>query len=255
MRYRAPDPLRPVTLALTTLTVLRLPVHGRVGGAELRASTAFYPLAGAVVGVFPAALLLLPLPPLPRAALALAAWVVVTGALHVDGWADSCDAAFAPPLADAEATRERRLEILKDPRVGVFGAAGVGLLLLGKWSALVHAPALAPLVAAPVGRWVMVHSLRSHPPARSTGLAAALAGSVRLWAATAVLLAVLLPLVGLSGVPFRIAGAVVAGVAAGLLAARLLVRRFGGLPGDACGAAGEAAELAALWAFLPWVAA
>lgn len=252
MRYRAFAPLRPLLLALGTLTVLRVPVRGEVSAAELRASTAFYPLAGVAVGIVPAGLLLLPLPPLPRAALALAAWVVVTGALHLDGWADCCDAAFAPARPDPEATRERRLAILKDPHVGVFGVAGVGLLLLGKWSALAHAPALAPLVAAPVARWVMVYALRAHPPARSTGLGAALAGSVRLWGATAVLLALLLPLVGTSELPFRLATAVVAGGAAGLVAARLLAERFGGVTGDVCGAAGEAAELAALWAFLPW---
>jgi adenosylcobinamide-GDP ribazoletransferase len=254
MGYRSPVPLRPLLLALGTLTVLRVPVQEEATPAELRASTAFYPLAGLLVGLLPAGALLLPLPDLPRAALALAAWVVITGALHLDGWADCCDAAFAPARADAEATRERRLEILKDPRVGSFGVAGVVLLLLGKWTALVHAPAVAPLVAAPVARWAMVWALRTFPPARREGLGAALAGFVPLWSATAVLMAIALPLVVLSGASFRVAGAVAAGAVAGLGTAWLLSARFGGVTGDVCGAAGEAAELAALWAWLPgWV--
>src|SRR5206468_8479613 len=97
-------------------TVIRVPLQGGAAAGDLRSSLVAYPLVGALVGLFPAAVLALPLPPLPRAALALAAWVMATGALHLDGWADCCDAAFAPPLADAEETRRRRLAILRDPR-------------------------------------------------------------------------------------------------------------------------------------------
>ncbi|MBV9775082.1 MAG: adenosylcobinamide-GDP ribazoletransferase [Gemmatimonadetes bacterium] len=234
------------------LTTLRVPMRGEVGGSELAAATALYPLVGLGVGLVPAAALCLPLPALPRAVLALAAWTLATGALHLDGWADSCDAAFAPALADPAATRERRLAILKDPRVGVFGAAGVALLLLAKWAALVYAPTGAPLLAAPVARWVMVHTLHAHPAARPDGLGAALAGRARVWEATGVLVLLLAPLVVTFGDPFRAAGSVVAAALAGWLAAGFLARRFGGVTGDVCGAAGEAAELAALWVFLPW---
>lgn len=249
---RLAHPLRPLALAAGMLTVVRVRVPGSVTPAELRASTALYPLVGLGVGLLPAAILLLPFPILPGAAAALAVWVVITGALHLDGWADSCDAAFAPARADADETRARRLAILKDPHVGVFGTAGVSLLLLAKWSALVHVPAVAPVVAAPLARWVMVYALRRHPPARPDGLGASMAGDVRLLGATGVTAAILVAL--LLVVPLRAAlgMAVVSGALAGVLVTRLLMRRFGGLTGDVCGAAGEATELVVLFAFVPW---
>lgn len=245
-------PLRHLALAAGTLSVVRVPVPGDVTPADLRASTAWYPLVGLAVAALPTAALLAPLPAMPRAALALALWVLVTGALHLDGWADCCDAAFAPPRASAGETRERRLAILKDPHVGVFGVAGIVLLLLGKWAALVEVGAGAPLVAAPLARWVMVYVMRSYPPARPDGLAATMGRAVPLGLATLVAALVLVPLTVFSPVPVRIAIAVALGMLAGLVAAELLAARFGGITGDVLGAAGEITELAVLWAFLPW---
>lgn len=246
---------RHLALAVGMLTVLRIPVPGTAGPAELRRSTALYPLVGLLVGVAPAVILFLPLPELPRAMLALAAWVLVTGALHLDGWADCCDAALAPPGGAPEETRERRLAILKDPRLGTFGVVGLVLLLLLKGSALASVPAIAPLFAAPVGRWTMVLLLRAIPPARPDGLGATFSGAVPIGAATGMLaavlvalLAILLPL-SLWGWPL---GAVLAGMLAGALIGAFLARRFGGVTGDVCGAAGEGAELAVLLALLSW---
>jgi len=248
-----PTPLRSLALAAGTLTVIRVPVRGDVGAADLRASTAWYPLVGAAVGLAPTAALLTPLPDFPRAVLALALWVAVTGALHLDGWADSCDAAFAPPRATPEETRERRLAILKDPHMGVFGVAGIVLLLLAKWTALAEVGPGAPLVAAPLGRWVMVYALRTYPPARPDGLAATLGRGVPLARATLAAGLVLVPLTVFSAVPVRVAAAVALGTLVGLVVIELLAARFGGVTGDVLGAAGEATELAVLCAFLPWV--
>lgn len=234
---------RPFLLAVGTLTAVRVRARGEASAEEQRAATAFYPLVGLGVGAVPAAALLLPFPPLPLATLALVAWVLVTGAGRLGGWAACCDAAFAPP--------GRRAAALADPRPGVSGVVGTVLLLLGKWTALVYAPPVAPLLAAPTARWAMVHALRSHPAAPGEGPGAALAGRGRLWAATAVLMAIVLPLVGASAEPLRLAGAVIAAAAAALLVGELLARRFGGVAAGVCGALGEAAELAALWAFVP----
>jgi adenosylcobinamide-GDP ribazoletransferase len=242
---------RPLALAAATLSVARVPVRGDVSAGDLRTSTVAYPLVGLAVGLLPAAALLLPIPDAPRAALALAAWVCATGALHLDGWGDCCDAAFAPPKGDEAATRARRLEILKDPRMGVFGVAGIGLLLLGKWSALMHVPAMAPLVAATVARWAMVFALRAYPPARREGFGAAFGAGVPLWSATAVAATLLAWLTVNAAAPFTTAAAVFAGVIAAVAVGGFLTQRFGGMTGDVCGAMGEAAELAALWAFLP----
>jgi adenosylcobinamide-GDP ribazoletransferase len=249
---RTIDAMRRLLLAAGMLTLWRVPLRGETSDGDLRQSTAFYPLVGLFVGLLPAGALLLPLPAMPRAALALAAWVVVTGAAHLGGWAHCCDAAFAPAAGDAEATHLRRLEILRDPRPGVFGIVGLILLMLGKWTALVHAPAFVPLVAAPLARWGMVHALRTYVPARPDGLGARLAGSVPLWTATWIAVAVLGLITFASPDPSLTGVAVTVGTAAGLVAAAFLVDRFGGITAGACGAAAELAELAVLWAFLPW---
>lgn len=234
-----------------TPPVVRVPVRGDVAAGELRASTAWYPLVGLAVGTVPALALLLPLPALPRATLALAAWVAVTGALHLDGWADCCDAAFAPPRGGPEETRSNRLAILRDPHVGTFGMVGLFLLLLGKWSALVYAGALAPLLAAVLARWAMVLVLHRHPPARTDGLGATFAGPLPLAAATALLAMIALPLTW-SGGALPVVGAIAAGTLVAVVLAGFLSHRFGGITGDVCGAVGESVELAAMWALLPW---
>lgn len=242
--------LRQLSLATSTLTIARMRVRNDVTPAELRASVGFYPLVGLGVGLAPAAALLLPIPPLARAAAALALWVVATGALHLDGWADCFDAAFAPPAADIPATREKRLRILHDPNHGTFGVAAIVILLLAKWSALVTVPAFAPLLAAPAGRWAMVAALRFFPPARSTGMGATFAGRVPLALATMLLALILFAIWAIADV---VPLAAPIGMLFGLATAGVLARRFDGLTGDVCGAAGEAAELAVLWALLPWV--
>jgi adenosylcobinamide-GDP ribazoletransferase len=249
---RTLNAMRRLLLAVGMLTAWRVPLRGEPAAGDLRQSTAFYPLVGLGVGLLPAGALLLPLPAAPRAALALSAWVVVTGAVHLHGWAHCCDAAFAPAADGAEATRLRRLEILRDPRVGVLGTVGLVLLMLGKWSALVYAPAFAPLIAAPLARWGMVHALRTYVPARADGLGARLAGPVPLWTATWIAAAVLGLITFASPDPARTGLAVTAGTAALLVCAAFLVDRFGGITGGACGASGEIAELVVLWAFLPW---
>lgn len=91
-------------------------------------------------------------------------WVVVTGGLHLDGFGDSCDGILAC------AAPERRLSIMRDPRVGAWGAAGLALLLLGKWLALRSvAPEWLPL--APVmGRWAMVWAACHFPALRDDSM-------------------------------------------------------------------------------------
>ncbi|MGQ9768558.1 MAG: adenosylcobinamide-GDP ribazoletransferase, partial [Anaerolineae bacterium] len=108
--------------AVGLLTVLPVRVPADDAAAPGRAM-AFYPLVGALIGgLLGAAAWLLgraglaKAAPLLPAALILAAWAGFTGALHLDGWADCCDALFVP------VSRERRLEIMKDPRLGGFGA-------------------------------------------------------------------------------------------------------------------------------------
>ncbi len=132
---------RYLAISIGTLTAVRVPIHGEVKSVDLIRSTLFYPAVGLLVGLIPYGILLyMPLSDNLTATLALVTWILVTGALHLDGWADCADAALAPwrgarnePKA---AEYSWRKSILKDPHIGTFGVASISLLLLLKWSLL-----------------------------------------------------------------------------------------------------------------------
>lgn len=244
--------------ALGLLTTL--PVRPRWDDATRPAAAMrFYPLVGGIIGALLAGLAWLLaarrvgataalLPP----ALVLAAWAGLTGALHLDGWADCCDALFVP------VPRARRLEIMKDPRLGSFGGVGLALLLLVKlaalggvcaaFSAVDAARAAALLVVAPVcARGLLVGAAAAAPLARPDGMAFFFRRSLAAWD---VVIAALSTLIALAAVIWIAgpAGLLPAGAAA-LAAAgvtSLATARLGGLTGDVYGALIEAAETAFL---------
>lgn len=243
--------------ALSLLT--RLPVRARWDDAIPGRAMAAYPLVGALIGAALAGLGWLLTAAAGAgagltAALILAAWAGLTGMLHLDGWADCCDALVAP------LSRERRLEVMKDPRLGSFGAAGLILLLLVKLAALAEVigaaagrppSALLPLLLAPVlGRWAVVIAAAAFPLARPDGMGAAFRlglGRREITLAT-LTAAALCAILGWRG-PLL-------GAAAGLALfglARLATARLGGLTGDVYGAIIELTETAVLVAasFLP----
>ena len=234
-------------VALGFLTVLPVGRRAADKDSAWRWATAWFPVVGLLIGGVLYAVMAVPVPAVPRAALVLALWVGVSGGLHEDGWTDCLDAAFAPR------SRARRLEILKDPHIGAHGASGLAILLLLRFAGLTAVPASAVVAAPVVGRWAMVLSLALATPARPTGLGARFAVSARPLAAT---LATATALGGLALVfpAGRLLAAWSLGAIASWACAVFLSRRFGGLTGDGHGAVGLAAELAALWAFLPWPA-
>jgi adenosylcobinamide-GDP ribazoletransferase len=225
-------------MALRHLTVIPVGADARETDAAPARALPWFPLAGVVVAAVPSAVLLLPLPPLPRAALALCAWTAITGALHEDAWMDSADAALAV------VPRERRLEILKDPHVGAHAVTALGLALVVRFAALGQVGWFVPLVAAVCGRWTMTLTLSHFTAARVHGLGAAYARDARAGASTLVSIALLAALLFIAG-PLVLVG-VAAALLTGLLVGAWLARRFGGLTGDGHGAAGYAAETAAL---------
>jgi adenosylcobinamide-GDP ribazoletransferase len=149
--------LRGLRAALSYFTIL--PV-GATAAPEASA-LAWLPIVGALTGVISgaAAYAVSLLAPHPLAvATAFGASIVLTGAIHLDGFLDGCDAFFASTIP------ERRLEILKDPRHGTFALAGFAVLaafwLAALWSL---PPAILPLAlafAAAAARWsAIVHAL------------------------------------------------------------------------------------------------
>lgn len=238
--------LKPLLVAIGFLT--RLPVPSTVFGDDrARArSLAWYPAVGAILGLLLAglALLLHEAPPLLRAALLLTGWVASTGALHLDGLADTADA-WVGGLGD----RERTLAIMKDPRSGPMAIAAVVLVLLLKFAALASLPLagwggllLAPLL----GRAALTLAFLTTPYARAQGLGSGLRDAPRAASGVAVLLAV--------AMTFAFGGpgvfALLAGVVVFLLWRRACMLRLRGFTGDTAGALAECVEAAALSAWV-----
>lgn len=215
------------------------------------------PLAGALIGLIGAAMLFgagaLGLTPFLGAVLAVAAMVLVTGAFHEDGLADTADGLGGGTVA-------RRLEIMRDSRIGTFGASALMLALLLRVGALEalqgHAgilrTALALMAGAAVSRTAGLLLLRALPPARTDGSAfvvgrpsadGALASAVSAAAVVALLL-----------VPGFGVGATFAGLVAVLAVVLLMTHRaarlFGGHTGDVAGATQQLSEIAFLLAVL-----
>lgn len=201
---------------------------------------AYFPLVGLLIGaslVIAQFLLRALFPPLVAAALLLALWVVLSGALHLDGFADACDGLFAAT------TRERRLEILRDAHLGAFGAVGLLLLLLVKYAAITSAPSFAPILLAPMlGRWALVFAA-TFPLARASGMAALFrAGLTRRIVFVATIFAAL-------GCAFFGAfgfAAWLSALGAAFFLARLALKRLGGLTGDIYGMICESVEVSVL---------
>jgi adenosylcobinamide-GDP ribazoletransferase len=229
----------------------RIPVPGPETGPEhLRKGVGWFPLVGALVGAATAGVhaLLLGRWPAPVAAvLAVAAGLLLTGGFHEDGFTDSADG------LGGGWTRERVVEIMRDSRIGAYGAMALWLLLTFRWAALV---ALGPgaLLALPLamawGRWTAAAMLAFLPPA-APGLGSQVAARpVR----GPFVLATVLALAATAGAWAlgRPRSALAAGAAA-LVAlgwSAYLKRRLGGHTGDLLGAGNQLAETAVLLVLL-----
>lgn len=220
------------------------------GGARTPSRRAFdwFPVVGAVIGLvlggiwWGADRLW---PPLVTAALVVAADLVITGLLHVDGLADSGDGLIAPM------DRARRLDVMADPTTGAFGVATVAIVLVLRVAAL-SAITPAPLLLAAVwcaSRTVMAVIARTLRYARPNGLATAfLGGSPLPLALFGTLLASALAIAGGGHLASRSVAVLAVGscLATGGLVAALAHRRLGGFTGDVLGAAGVLGETVAL---------
>ncbi|MGJ7492035.1 adenosylcobinamide-GDP ribazoletransferase [Variovorax sp. ZT4R33] len=247
--------VRHFLLALQFFT--RIPVTGRLAQwvgyspAMLRASAGHFPAVGWVVGavgalVMAAALLLWT--PLVAALLCTIATVLLTGAFHEDGLADVVDG-----LGGAS-TRERALEIMKDSRVGAFGAlalvlaVGLKVALLASLAGQGAVIACAALLGAHVlSRLAPLAVMRASPyvggeGSKSKPMADAVSGAsvaiALLWSVPAAAL-----LLAVGGWVSGLAAVAAAALTAGFMV-RLLRRRLGGFTGDGLGATQQLSELA-----------
>jgi len=236
---------RGLLAAVSFLTILPVPRSIHTDREALKRAMGWYPLVGLVVGLIAAVAfkMLAGLPALPRAVIAALIPILLTRALHLDGFADVCDGlGVTGPVA-------RRLDVMRDPRLGAFGVAGVAFNLLWRIAVLASPIRFAAtaLVAAPVlGRWAMVLALRRLPYER-TGQFGAAAIRPGGWAVSGATAALLLPFLKAPG-PFLAAALATLLVQWWWL--RFSRRAFGGLTGDTLGALNELTELFVLAVFL-----
>ncbi len=232
-------------LAFSLLTTLPIPAPATWNPGDSGRAAGWYPLVGLVVGLLVAGvhwLAGLVFPPLVTGALALIAWVALTGGLHLDGLADCADGLLYPGAP------EKRLEIMRDPRLGAFGGIGLGLALILKFSALASlTPATLPglLLAASLARWCILPA-GLLPLAKPGGMGADFAAGLRkislLWGA-------LIPF----GLALALGWSGLLALALGLLTAfgvlTLAKNRIGGVTGDVFGLLVESVEIVVLMVF------
>jgi adenosylcobinamide-GDP ribazoletransferase len=240
--------LRSVRASFVFLT--RIPVGGFPYTArDWRWSSAHFPLVGALVGLLTAAVFraLAPVGPLGAALLALGAAMLVTGGFHEDGLADTSDA------LGGGYTRERVLSILKDSRIGTFGAAALIVSIFGRAALLSRLDAGAwwalPLVgcisrAGPI--WQMVALPYATADEHSKSREVTRAGPWQATVATGWAVLALGAAAFFVREPVRVAGAAAVCVVVTAITAWRWHRRVGGVTGDFLGATEQLCELAAL---------
>ncbi len=239
--------LRAFRLALAFLTLW--PVRFRddeITEADIGASRFAYPLVGLLIGLALLAsselLARAGVPPATASFLLVAAWVALSGGLHLDGLADTFDGLFLPGEPG------RRLAVMRDPHVGTFGVAAIVLVLLGKYAALGSLAgrprSLTLLGAAILARTSILIVAGSAPYARPEGTGRALTDATRPRDALLALFLCLATGSILRGWPGLLAATTVAAFSWGL--AQFAKPRLGGVTGDILGADVELAELSFL---------
>jgi adenosylcobinamide-GDP ribazoletransferase len=230
-----------ICLGFYTRLPVRLPEGRSFAGAQWAA-----PVAGLVVGAIGWLAFFLAdlcgLPPAIAGALAVASTVFVTGALHEDGLSDTADG------FGGGSTRERKLEIMRDSRIGTFGATALLFSILLRSAALsalgTSSLVFSALVAShAAGRAVMPVFMRQVPPARRDGLSANTGAIPDSAAFVAALIG------GTALLLLGVSGAVLAAIALAVLlfvVRDLCQRQIGGQTGDVLGAAEQLSEITVL---------
>ena len=243
--------------ALTFLTVLPGPRYTSdtdqpFDAAEWGRSAVWYPAVGLIIGIFLtllAAGVTRVFPNTVAPVLVVIGWAWITGGLHLDGLADCCDGLFA------SVSKERRLEIMRDPRMGAFGGIGLVLMLLLKTAAIASTQvkiayvnsidlSFALLYAPVVARFALL-LVAKRRSARPGGMGDAFARGISPLAFIAGAM-LLIAVMFLDPNPLRAAGALAAALAATAMVILFARSRLGGMTGDVLGLSVEISEVAVL---------
>lgn len=240
-----PDLLNAFLMAFGFLTVLPMPQRKEWSDRDFGWSAVFYPLTGALIGLCAASAFRLCCAVFARpiaAFLCLIIWIALSGGLHWDGLADCFDG------FGSSASPQRRLEIMKDSRLGTFGALGIFCALILKWLCIRHLPDNKYLIffalTGASARWAML-LLLSRPLANPNGMAAMLKTNCPklVWLYAAPLPLLLALLYGPFGFLYLLTG-VLTVFALGMIACK----KIGGINGDVLGFSIELGEIMILLA-------
>jgi adenosylcobinamide-GDP ribazoletransferase len=235
-----------IIAAFQFLTIFPTIIRRMFTSREMGQAVAWFPLVGLVLGfllyvvhyitqlIFPANV---------SSALTIFAWVVFTRAFHLDGFMDTCDGLFGG------FTSERRMEIMKDSRMGAFGVAGGILVLLTQYSALESSVNVfaALILATTLGRWASPLVIYAFPYAREDGLGSEMKRNVYF---QEIMIATLITgltswfLFGWLGFALMLGVAIIA-----ILISLYVMRLLPGLTGDIYGTVTTAVEMLVLLVF------
>jgi adenosylcobinamide-GDP ribazoletransferase len=237
--------MKKLLIALQFLTVLPVKIRSEIQPQEFGRSLLYFPAAGLFIGIILAcsasALAFLPL--LLKGALILVISVIITAAIHLDGFADTCDGFYAA------GSRQEVLRIMKDSRIGVMGAVGIFCILLLKFTLIVSLPenmlGRSLIMMAVFSRWSQSLACGICGYARPAGKAKFFLEYARKSDIIIGGLATFLLFLFLCGI-----GAVILFVS-GFIIVFLFITfagaRIGGMTGDTIGAVNEIAEIAVLF--------
>ncbi len=238
--------IRSLRAAVSFLTVV--PVANPDGSAGERLGRAYFPAIGALVGLVAGLVFVLVTAlttPFLAAGVAVAALTLLTGALHLDGLADSADGLLA------RGDTERRLAVMRDPRLGSYGVATLVVVLVLEVAALASMSPVRALtglvIAGALSRLATLAVIAWVPYVRESGLGN-IAFETRHRGVDLLVGGLLTALVCLLDWKHALVAATLVAIST-LAVVALARRRVGGATGDVCGATAELGQLAALRAF------
>lgn len=235
-------------LNIQFMTRIPIPIQVEADEDTFAKGIVFFPFIGLIVGTVTAVVYYLAsflVPGMPAAFMAVAAGIVMTGGIHLDGLSDTCDGIFSAR------SKERMLEIMKDSRLGTFGGVALILDIVGRISFIADmnpAVGAVALITAPViAKSMTVLLIRTSKNAREGGMGNFFLGRTR-WNQTAIaLLSGLLFVLWIGG--FK--GGAIFALSIGVICLYkiLVYKKIGGMTGDTLGAGSEVIELFVLLAF------
>ncbi len=266
--------MKQMLLAIQFLTIIPVKVKGTCSEEELARCTSFFPIAGALQGIFMAltAFAVMRIFPVEiTSSFVILVLLLSNGGFDLDGLIDTFDALAVKSTGDRERDREKRLSVMKESSIGAVGAIALVMTVLLKFvllnhlfRVLTHVAVLSFLFIIPVfSKWVTVIAMLHGRPARQDGLGRIFIGRVRnrqvifssiivflLYAVVAGLY--LYPLYGMRIIVLFDLLFIMLYLLA-VIAVRFAIRKFGGLTGDHFGALSEIAEILLLAAIPVWL--